>query len=182
MDEIHPHVSQILISNDEIQKRVKELGENITDDYKNDEIVMVCILKGAFLFMADLCRFIKIPINTEFMAISSYGHSTVSSGVVRILKDLNESIANKNVLIVEDIVDTGLTITYLAGIFAGRNPKSIKMCALCNKPQCHVKQVKIDYRGFDLPNEFVVGYGLDFKDYYRNLPYIGVLKPEIYTA
>lgn len=179
-DAIHPDISRILLSQKKIQHRIKELGAQISEDYKGEELVLVCILKGAFLFMADLCRHLTLPVNTEFMAISSYGHSTVSSGVVRILKDLNESIEGRHVLIVEDIVDTGLTLSYIAGILGGRKPKSLKMCALCSKPQCHKIKVQVDYCGFILPSEFVVGFGLDYRDYYRNLPYIGVLKPKVY--
>ncbi|MFZ2958096.1 MAG: hypoxanthine phosphoribosyltransferase [Candidatus Ozemobacteraceae bacterium] len=177
---MHPDLSSILITTKELQARVKILGDEISVDYVNEDIVLVCILKGAFLFMADLCRNIKVPVNTEFMAISSYGHSTESSGVVRILKDLNDSIAGRNVLIVEDIVDTGLTVAYLAQMLEARKPNSIRICTLGSKPQCHKTPVQIDYCGFILPQEFVVGYGLDYKDYYRNLPYIGVLKQEIY--
>jgi len=182
MAPIHPDISRVLIEADAIQKRVGELGAAINADHVGQEITMVCILKGAFVFMADLCRHIDVPVNTEFMGISSYGHSTESSGVVRILKDLNESIEGKNVLIVEDIVDTGLTVSYLAELLKGRAPKSLKICALSSKPQCHKKPVTIDYLGFTLPSEFVVGYGLDYRDYYRNLPYIGVLKPSVYTS
>ena len=180
MTVLHSDISRVLIEADAIQQRVGELGATITADHVGQEITMVCILKGAFVFMADLCRHINVPVNTEFMGISSYGHSTESSGVVRILKDLNESIEGKNVLIVEDIVDTGLTVSYLAELLKGRSPKSIKICALSSKPQCHKKPVTIDYLGFTLPSEFVVGYGLDYHDYYRNLPYIGVLKPSVY--
>ncbi len=180
MTKLHPDISKILLTQKVIQKRIQELGEEISSDFEGENLVMVCILKGAFLFMADLCRHISLPVNTEFMAISSYGHSTVSSGIVRILKDLNETIEKRNVLIVEDIVDTGLTLSYLTEVLKGRKPKSLRICALCSKPQCHVKKIKIDYCGFILPSNFVVGYGLDFKDYYRNLPYIGILKPEIY--
>jgi len=179
---LHDDIDRILISSEQIQTRIRELGAEITRDYAGEEIVLVCILKGAFLFMADLCRHIDRPINTGFMAISSYGNSTTSSGVVRILKDLNESIENKNILIIEDIVDTGLTLSYLAAILEARKPCSLKICALTNKPQCRKKEVRIDYCGFVLPDEFVVGFGLDYGDFYRNLPYIGVLKPEVYST
>lgn len=180
MTQSHPDIARVLISSEEIQRRVAELGAQISQEYAGQEITLVCILKGAFVFMADLSRKITVPVNTEFMGISSYGHSTESSGVVRILKDLNESVENKNVLIVEDIVDTGLTVSYLADLLKGRSPKSLRICALSSKPQCHKKPVQIDYLGFTLPSEFVVGYGLDYRDYYRNLPYIGVLKPTVY--
>lgn len=178
---LHNDISKVLISEKEIQKRIRELGEEITSDYQGEDLFLVCILKGAYLFMADLCRQINLPINTGFMAISSYGNATESSGVVRILKDLNESIEGRNILLIEDIVDTGLTLSYLAGILGARNPKSLKICALTNKPQCHKKKIKIDYCGFTLPDGFVVGFGLDYCDYYRNLPYIGILKPEVYS-
>jgi hypoxanthine phosphoribosyltransferase len=180
-DRLHKDIARVLISTEQIQSRIAELGAEISRDYAGEEVVLVCILKGAFLFMADLCRHLQVPVNTGFMAISSYGNSTVSSGVVRILKDLNESIEGKNILIIEDIVDTGLTLSYIAALLESRKPKSLKICALTNKPQCRKKDVKISYCGFVLPNEFVVGYGLDYCDYYRNLPYIGVLKPEVYT-
>jgi len=176
----HPDIERVLIPTHEIQTRIAQLGKQITQDYKGESLVLVCVLKGAFLFMADLCRHIDLPVNTEFMAISSYGHATKSSGVVRILKDLNECIEDRNVLIVEDIVDTGLTLSYLVDLLATRHPRSLKVCTLCSKPQCHQREVKIDYCGFELPSEFAVGYGLDFKDFYRNLPFIGILKPIMY--
>lgn len=176
----HPDIERVLIQTHEIQSRIAELGKQITEDYKGESLVLVCVLKGAFLFMADLCRHINLPMNTEFMAISSYGHATKSSGVVRILKDLNECIEDRNVLIVEDIVDTGLTLSYLVDLLATRHPRSLKVCTLCSKPQCHKREVKIDYCGFELPSEFAVGYGLDYKDFYRNLPFIGILKPIMY--
>ncbi|MBF0406785.1 MAG: hypoxanthine phosphoribosyltransferase [Candidatus Riflebacteria bacterium] len=178
---MHNDISRILISNDQIKERIKSIGEQITFDYSGEELVVVCILKGAFIFGADLCREINLPLKFEFMSISSYGNATTSSGIVRIIKDLNESIEGKNVLIVEDIIDTGLTVSYLASLLTARKPKSLKICSLCSKPQCHKTEVKIDYFGFELPSEFVVGYGLDFRDLYRNLPYIGVLKSDIYT-
>lgn len=182
MTKLHADIERVLIPTEEIQKRIAELGRQITADYKGESLVLVCILKGAFLFMADLCRHIDLQVNTEFMAISSYGHATKSSGVVRILKDLNESIEDRNVLIVEDIVDTGLTLSYLVDLLSARHPRSLKICSLCSKPQCHKREVTVDYCGFELATEFVVGYGLDFRDYYRNLPFIGVLKPSVYEC
>lgn len=181
MSEIHPDIDRILISREEIEARIAELGAQISGDYQGEDILLVCILKGAFVFMADLARAIKVPIQTGFIAVSSYGHATQSSGVVRIMKDLDQSVEGQNVLIVEDIVDTGLTLAYIASLLHDRHPKSLKICALTSKPQCHKREVKIDYCGFVLPNEFVVGYGLDYQDYYRNLPYIGVLKPSRYA-
>lgn len=182
MNNLHKDIARILISEEQIKQRIKELGAAITNDYNNDEIMLVCILKGAFMFMADLAKEIQLPIQTGFIAVSSYGYSTKSSGIVRILKDLDESIEGKNVIIVEDIVDTGLTLNYIAKLLRDRKPKSLKICSLTNKPQSRKMDIHIDYCGFNLPNEFVVGYGLDYKDYYRNLPYIGVLKPEIYLS
>lgn len=170
------HIEKILIAPDEIQSRIEELGKEISDDYKGKELVVVCILKGAFLFMSDLCRRISVPQKMDFMAVSSYGHSTKSSGIVKIDKDLSESIEGKEVLIVEDIIDSGLTLSYLVKILGDRKPAGIKICVLCNKPSNQQQFVKVDYCGFKLENEFVVGYGLDFKGYLRNLPYIGVVK------
>lgn len=180
MNAIHPDIDRILISSEEIARRIEELGAQITRDFQGENLLLVCILKGAFLFMADLARAIDLPLQTGFIAVSSYGHSTQSSGVVRIMKDLDQEVEGRNVLIVEDIVDTGLTLSYIAGLLAGRHPKALKLCTLSNKPQCRKKEVPIDYCGFVLPDEFVVGYGLDFRDFYRNLPYIGVLKPHLY--
>jgi hypoxanthine phosphoribosyltransferase len=172
------HIARILIDPEAIQQRIAELGRQISDDYKGKELVVVCILKGAFLFTSDLCRNISLPQKLEFMAVSSYGHSTRSSGIVKIEKDLSESIEDKHVLIVEDIIDSGLTMSYLMKILGDRKPASIKICVLCNKPSNQQQCVHIDYCGFKLEDEFVVGYGLDFKGYLRNLPYIGVVKPE----
>ncbi|PKL47171.1 MAG: hypoxanthine phosphoribosyltransferase [Candidatus Riflebacteria bacterium HGW-Riflebacteria-2] len=172
------HIARILIDPEAIQKRIAELGQQISNDYKGEELVVVCILKGAFLFTSDLCRNITLPQKLDFMAVSSYGHSTRSSGIVRIEKDLSESIEDKHVLIVEDIIDSGLTMSYLLKILGDRKPASIKICVLCNKPANQQQFVHIDYCGFKLEDEFVVGYGLDFRGYLRNLPYIGVVKPE----
>ncbi|MDN5279272.1 MAG: hypoxanthine phosphoribosyltransferase [Clostridiales bacterium] len=173
-----PEIERILIGPEEIQKRIIELGKTISHDYKGEEIILVCILKGAFLFTSDLCRAIEVPQKMDFMAVSSYGDSTQSSGIVKIEKDLSESIENKHVLIVEDIIDSGLTLSYIQKILRDRNPASIKVCVLCNKPSNLQQHVKVDYCGFLLEDEFVVGYGLDFKGYLRNLPYIGVVKSE----
>jgi hypoxanthine phosphoribosyltransferase len=178
---LDPHIERVLVGVDDIRARIHELGSQISADYGGEEIVLVCILKGAFLFMSDLCRAITCPQRLAFMAVSSYGHSTASSGVVRIEKDIEESLENKHVLIVEDIVDTGLTLSYIADMLRGRRPRSLKICVLCNKPQARKTAVPVDYTGFHLPNEFVVGYGLDFRGYLRNLPYIGILKPEFYS-
>lgn len=175
---LHPKIKKVLISESEIKKRIQELGKQISNDYQGEEIIVVCILRGAFLFMSDLCRAISVPQIVDFMAVSSYGNSTSSSGVVKIEKDLSENIEGKNVLIIEDIIDSGLTLSYIAKVLKDRAPKSIKICVLCNKPQNQNQTIKIDYCGFKLPDEFVVGYGLDNKGYMRNLPYIGVVKEE----
>ena len=175
---LHPAIDKILISSENIKERIKELGKEISNDYANDELIVVCILKGAFLFMSDLCRAIDRPQKMDFMAVSSYGDSTSSSGIVKIEKDLSESIEGKKVLIIEDIIDSGLTMSYIVKILKDRNPESIKICVLCHKPQNQQQHVKIDYCGFELDDQFVVGYGLDHKGYLRNLPYIGVVKKE----
>ncbi|WP_427339290.1 hypoxanthine phosphoribosyltransferase [Caloranaerobacter sp. DY30410] len=173
-------IRQILIETDELQKRIKELGQEITKDYKDKDLVVICVLKGAVMFMSDLCKNIDLPLSMDFMAVSSYGSSTQSSGVVRILKDLDSSIEDKDVLIVEDIIDTGLTLSYLVENLKSRGPRSVKICTLLNKPERRKTEVKVDYIGFTIPDEFVVGYGLDFNERYRNLPYICVLKEDVY--
>lgn len=155
--------------------RISEMGEEITRDYQGKDLVVIGILKGAVMFLADLVKQIKLPLTIDFMAVSSYGRSTHSSGVVRILKDLDEEIEGKDVLIVEDIVDTGLTLNYLADNLLSRNPKSLKICCCLDKPSKRQTPVKVDYVGFVIPDKFVVGYGLDYAEKYRNLSYIGVL-------
>lgn len=175
---LDPKIERALISPGEIQNRISELGRQISKDYDGQEIILACILKGAVLFASDLCRSITVPQRMDFMAVSSYGDDTQSSGVVKIEKDLSESIQNKHVLIVEDIIDSGLTLSYIQKILQDREPASIKICVLCNKPSNLQQHVKVDYCGFVIENEFVVGYGLDFKGYLRNLPYIGVVKKE----
>lgn len=178
---MHPHVEKILLEEDKIKQKVHELGQQITRDYQGESILMVGILKGAMIFLADLVRHIDVPTYFDFMAVSSYGTGTISSGAVRILKDLDRSIEGKHVIIVEDIVDTGLTLQYLVENMKARRPASLKICTLLDKPSRRKVNVNIDYNGFSIPDEFVVGYGLDFSEKYRNLPYIAVLKPEIYT-
>ena len=173
-------IAEILIDEERLQKRIKELGEQISKDYEGKDLLLICVLKGAFMFLADLIRHIRIPHEIDFMATSSYGAATETSGVVRILKDLDSPIAGRNVLIVEDIIDTGLTLDYLTRILRARNPSSLRICTLLNKKERRLVNVPLDYVGFDIPNRFVVGYGLDFGEIYRNLPYIAVLKPEIY--
>ena len=175
-------MAKILISEDAIQAKVRELGEQIAQDYRPlGDLLMVGVLKGCMMFMVDLSRSIPLALAIDFIATSSYGHSTESSGVVRLLKDLDTDIAGRHVLIVEDIIDSGLTLEYLRDQLSLRNPASLRICALLNKPDRRITNVPIDYLGFDIPNEFVVGYGLDYGERYRNLPYIGVLKQEIYA-
>nr|WP_027718500.1 hypoxanthine phosphoribosyltransferase [Desulfovirgula thermocuniculi] len=179
---MHPDAERVLITAEEISRRVKELGEEISRDYAGKEILVVGILKGAAIFMADLVRCLTIPVQLDFMAVSSYGASTESSGVVRILKDLEENIEGLDVLLVEDIVDTGLTLNYLRENLLTRNPASLKICTLLDKPSRRKVQVKVDYNGFVIPDEFVVGYGLDYNGRYRNLRDILVLKREVYSG
>ncbi|HOS70006.1 MAG TPA: hypoxanthine phosphoribosyltransferase [Bacillota bacterium] len=174
-------IKSIMISEEEISKRVKELGKQLTEDYKGKELLVVGILKGCMLFLSDLVRTIELPLTMDFMVVSSYGATTKSSGVVRIIKDLEREIEGKDVLIVEDIVDTGLTLSYLVENFKARNPKSVRVCSLLDKPDRRKAQVDIQYVGFKIPDEFVVGYGLDYGENYRNLPFVCVLKPEVYT-
>jgi len=175
-------MAKILISADDITAKVREIGQQITRDYEPlGDLLLVGVLKGCIMFMVDLARAISLPLAIDFIATSSYGHSTESSGVVRLLKDLDTDIAGRHVLIVEDIIDSGLTLAYLHDQLSRRNPASLRICALLNKPERRIADVPIDYLGFDIPNEFVVGYGLDYGDRYRNLPYIGALKEEVYT-
>lgn len=174
-------VKKILVTTEEIEAKVKELGEQITEDYKGKELILVGILKGAVIFMGDLARNIHIPVEMDFMAVSSYGSSSTSTGVVRLLKDLDCSIEGKHVLIVEDIIDTGLTLSYLIDNLKKRGPKSVKACTLLDKPDRRKTEVPVAYRGFVIPDEFVVGYGIDYAQKYRNLPYVAALKEEIYS-
>ena len=179
---LEDNLAKILIPSDRLQARVHELGAQISRDYGDTRPLLVCVLKGGVIFMSDLSRTMSIPHELDFMAISSYGGKRVeSSGVVRILMDLNANIEHRHVLIVEDIIDTGHTLHYMMDTLKTRNPASLKICSLLNKPERRDVQITLDYVGFDIPNEFVVGYGLDFDELYRNLPYIGVLKPEMYS-
>lgn len=173
-------VERVLLSEGELAARICEMGAKITNDYQGKEILMIGVLRGAVVFMADLARAIKVPVAIDFMAVSSYGAGTSSSGVVRILKDLDEDVEGKHVLVVEDIIDSGLTLNYLLDNLKSRKPASIKLCTLLNKPDRRKVEVNIDYNGFTIPDEFVIGYGLDYAEKYRNLPFIGVLKPEVY--
>ncbi len=179
---MHNDIETILISSEEIQAKIQQLGAQIVADYTPlGDLLLVGVLKGCIMFMVDLARAIPISLAIDFIATSSYGHSTESSGVVRLLKDLDTDITGRHVLIVEDIIDSGLTLDYLRQQLLRRNPASLKICALLNKPERRVAEVSVDYLGFDIPNEFVVGYGLDYGEHYRNLPYIGVLKQSIYS-
>lgn len=174
-------VAEVLITEEELQARIAELGKAISADYQGRDLLAVCILRGAVIFLSDLIRQIAVPHEIDFMAVSSYGGtSTESSGVVRILMDLTTSIEGRDVLIVEDIVDTGLTLDYIIDNLKTRRPASLRTCALLNKHERRKVDVPLDYVGFDIPNKFVVGYGLDYDEKYRNLPFIGVLKPELY--
>ena len=177
---MHPDCERILLSEGEIRTRVEDMGRQISQDYAGKELLVVGILKGAMIFLADLVRNITVPTHFDFIDVSSYGASSESSGVVRILKDLDYGIEDRHILIVEDIIDTGLTLNYLVEILNSREPASIKICTLLDKPSRRIEPVEIDYNGFAIPDEFVVGYGLDYNEHYRNLPNIMVLKPETY--
>ena len=178
---MHKDIRNILISEEQISIRVKELGKQITEEYKGKDLLIVGILKGCMLFLSDLVRAVDLPLTMDFMVVSSYGSATKSSGVVRIIKDLEREIEGKDVLIIEDIVDTGLTLSYLIENLKTRNPKSVKVCSLLDKPERRKVPVDIEYVGFKIPDEFVVGYGLDYSEVYRNLPFVCVLKPEVYS-
>ena len=176
--EVEQGISEILIEEDALRERIAELGAEVSADYAGKDLLLVGVLKGAVFFMADLMRHISVPCEVDFMAISSYGASTDSSGVVRILKDLDETIEGRNVLVVEDIIDSGLTLSYLTRTLGARNPASLEICALLTKPERREVDVPVRYTGFEIPNRFVVGYGLDFAERYRNLRYVGVLADE----
>ncbi|WP_236796338.1 hypoxanthine phosphoribosyltransferase [Amycolatopsis sp. GM8] len=179
-------IASVLVTEQQIQDKVTELAKQIAADYTRDgntsDLLLVGVLKGAVMFMTDFARALPIPAQLEFMAVSSYGSSTSSSGVVRILKDLDRDIAGRHVLIVEDIVDSGLTLSWLLKNLASRNPASLDVCSLLRKPEAVKVDVPVKYVGFDIPNEFVVGYGLDYAERYRDLPYIGTLDPKVYSA
>ncbi|WP_028992085.1 hypoxanthine phosphoribosyltransferase [Thermoanaerobacter thermocopriae] len=180
MSSITQDIQEILITEQQLKEKVKELGRMITKDYQGKDLVLLGVLKGAIMFMADLSRAIDLPLSIDFMAVSSYGSSTRSSGIVKIIKDHDINIEGKDVLIVEDIIDSGLTLSYLRETLLGRKPRSLKICTILDKPERREADVKVDYCGFKIPDKFVVGYGLDFDEKYRNLPFIGVLKPELY--
>lgn len=173
-------ILKVLYTEEQLAKKVQELGGQISKDYEGKNVLLVALLKGAVVFMADLMRSITIPVAIDFMAVSSYGSGTKTTGVVKIIKDLDLDLSGRHVLIVEDILDSGMTLSYISQLLEDRHPESIRICALLNKPDRRVADIKADYVGFDIPDEFVVGYGLDFDEQYRNLPYVGVLKPAIY--
>ncbi|MFZ2539507.1 MAG: hypoxanthine phosphoribosyltransferase [Oscillospiraceae bacterium] len=174
-------ILKVLISEEELSNKVKELGKQISDDYKGKNLLMVSVLKGSVVFMADLMRAVTVPCQIDFMSVSSYGNSSKTSGVVKIVKDLDINLEGFDLLIVEDILDSGKTLSYIKNMLLERNPSSIKICTLLDKPERRQSDVLADYKGFNVPDEFVVGYGLDFAEKYRNLPYIGVLKPSVYA-
>lgn len=175
-------IHEILYDAEQIQHKVKELGEQLSRDFKDRNPLVICILKGAFIFMADLVKAMDIPLEIDFMAVSSYGSSTKSSGVVKIVKDLDTPVEGRDVLIVEDIIDSGHTLNYLVRILQERQPASLRIVTLLDKPERREVAHHVDWVGFSIPNDFVVGYGLDYNELYRNLPYIGVLRPAVYAA
>ena len=179
MVDLEADVAEILIGEGPLQARIGELGREISADYEGRDLLLVGVLKGAVFFLADLMRRLSVPCEIDFMAISSYGDGTDSSGVVRILKDLDANIAGRDVLVVEDIIDSGLTLSYQMRSLTAREPASLEVCALLTKPERREIEIPVRYVGFDIPNKFVIGYGLDYAERYRNLPYIGVLRPEV---
>ncbi|MEC0228831.1 hypoxanthine phosphoribosyltransferase [Paenibacillus alba] len=179
---MYSDIQEVLYSEEQIQNKIKELGDQLSSDYEGKNPLVICVLKGAFIFMADLVKQIRVPLEIDFMAVSSYGQSTKSSGVVKIIKDLDVPVEGRHILIVEDIIDSGLTLTYLIDVLERRNAKTVSVVALFNKPARRTVELEPDYAGYELPDEFVVGYGLDYAEKYRNLPFIGILKPEIYTS
>jgi hypoxanthine phosphoribosyltransferase len=180
--DLHPDVESVLVSTEQIAAKVKELAARIDAEYAGGEVVLVGVLKGAVMVMADLARALTVPVSLEFMAVSSYGSATSSSGVVRILKDLDRDISGCDVLVVEDIIDSGLTLSWLLRNLRSRHPRSVEVVAMLRKPEAAQVQVPVKYMGFDIPSVFVVGYGLDYAQRYRELPYIGTLRPEVYST
>lgn len=173
---VEDHHIEVMISEEEVNRRIRELGEQISRDYAGRQIHLICVLRGGSFFMCELAKRITVPVSLDFMSVSSYGGDTKSSGVVKIVKDLDDSIRDKEVLVVEDIIDSGRTLSYLMAMLQDRGPKSLHLCTLLDKPDRRVVDVDVDYTGFRIPDEFVVGYGLDYDQKYRNLPYIGVVK------
>lgn len=179
---MYDDIEQIWISKDDLNKRIKELATQLDEEYKDKNPLMICILKGAVLFFTDLIREMEIPLAIDFMSISSYGGGTRSSGEVKMIKDLDTTIEGRDIIIVEDIMDSGYTLQYLRRMLLGRNPKSVKICCLLDKPSRREVDLQADYKGFEIENQFVVGYGLDYNQKYRNLPEIGILKPSVYCG
>lgn len=181
--DLHADVAEVLLSEEQIRAKVAELGQRITADYAGNEVTLVSVLKGSLPFMADLMRQIDLPLRIDLMEVSSYGGTAIeSSGLVRILKDLSAPIDGRDVLLVEDIIDTGLTLNYLIRYLRGKSPASLRICTLLDKPARRLVEIPVDYTGFTIDDRFVVGYGLDFGEFYRNLRYVGVLRPEVYTT
>lgn len=179
---IHPDIEQVLYTEEQLRDRVREVGAQIAADYAGREPMLISVLRGSYIFMADLTRAIDLNVTVDFMAVSSYGAGTTSSGQVEIKKDLSDSIEGKDLIIVEDILDSGNTLYYLMDVLRARKPASIRICALMDKPERRTKPITADYVGFTIPDAFIVGYGLDYAERYRNLPYVGVLKPSVYGA
>ena len=179
---MHKDVEQILYTEEELRQRVKELGCQITADYAGREPLLISVLRGSYIFMADLTRAINLPIAVDFMSVSSYGAGSVSSGQVEIKKDLSDSIEGRDLIIVEDILDSGNTLYYLMDVLRARKPATIRICTLMDKPERRTRPIKADYVGFTIPDAFIVGYGLDYAEKYRNLPYVGVLKSDVYNG
>ena len=181
MHDMNQDIDHVLVSEQQLRDKVAELGSAISRDYAGHDLLLVSILKGAVVFMADLMRAITIPCGIDFMVVSSYGGSnTTTTGLVKIIKDLDQDLTGRDVLIVEDILDTGVTLSHLVPMLKMRNPRSVRICSILSKPSRRKADIEPDYKGFDVPDEFVVGYGLDYDEKYRNLPYVGVLKPEVY--
>ena len=179
---IHDDVQEVLLTEDQIRGRVAELGVELAHDYADRQPLLVSVLKGSIVFLADLIRATELPLAVDLMELSSYGAAMESSGQVRILKDLSASIEGRDVIVVEDIIDTGLTLNYLLRYLRGKNPRSLRICTLLDKPARRLVDIPVDYVGFTIPDQFVVGYGLDYGEYYRNLRFVGVLRPEVYTG
>ncbi len=177
---MHKDIEKILYTEEELSRRVKELGAQIAADYAGRQPMLISVLRGSYIFMADLTRAIDLDVTVDFMAVSSYGAGTVSSGQVEIKKDLSDSIEGRDLIVVEDILDSGNTLYYLMDVLRARRPASIRVCALMDKPERRTKPITADYAGFTIPDAFIVGYGLDYAERYRNLPYVGVLRPSVY--
>jgi hypoxanthine phosphoribosyltransferase len=179
---VHKDIKEILFTEEEIQQKIQQLATQINHDYAGRHLFILCVLKGAFIFLADITKKLEMSLEVDFMAVSSYGASSQSSGIVKITKDLDGSVEGKDILIIEDIIDTGLTLSYLIDVLERRNARSIRVATLFDKPHRRKAELEADYRGFLIPDEFIVGYGLDYAEKYRNLPYVGILKHELYAG